>query len=150
MTAWTVPGDRWPAPQPDSDVAELLRQAALGNGDVWGELVDRFGGLVLAAARAQGLSDTDVADVAWLTWTNAVEHIDRLEPECFGAWLTAVARQESRRVARTAALRISAGDDTLDALDRAYARLPERERLLVELLQREPVRRIDSSADAAA
>jgi len=144
MTAWTETDDRPPIPQPEPDVAELLRLAAGGDGDVWGELVDRFGGVVLAAARAEGLSDVDVADVAWLTWTSAVEYVDRLtDPERFGAWLTAVAREESRRVARTARRRVADDDGVPSALIRAYERLPERERALVELLQREPVSRDD-------
>jgi DNA-directed RNA polymerase specialized sigma24 family protein len=139
MTASTQPGGQPPVPQPDPEVAELLRLAAGGDGDVWGELVDRYGGVVLAAARAHGLSDSDVADVAWLTWTSAVEYVDRLtSPERFGAWLTAVAREESRRVARTAARRILDDEAVPEALIRAYGRVPERERALIELLQREP------------
>jgi DNA-directed RNA polymerase specialized sigma24 family protein len=152
MEAWMHPGDHPPVPQPDPEVAELLRLAAGGDGDVWGELVDRYGGVVLAAARAQGLSDSDVADVAWLTWTSAVEYVDRLtDPERFGAWLTAVAREESRRVAHTAARRIGGDDDggVPAAVVRAYDRVPERERALIELLQREPSTRLDPSADAA-
>ena len=91
-------------PPPDPEIAELLRLAAGGDGDGWGALVDRYGGVVLAIARAYGLNDSDVADVAWLTWTSAVEHVDRLtDPERFSAWLTAVAREESRSVARTSA-----------------------------------------------
>ena len=144
MTAWSETGDRPPVPQPEPDVAELLRLAADGDGDVWGELVDRFGGVVLAAARSVGLSDADVADVAWLTWTSAVEYVDRLtDPERFGAWLTAVAREESRRVARTARRRVADDEGVPAALARAYNRMPQRERALVELLQREPAMTVD-------
>jgi DNA-directed RNA polymerase specialized sigma24 family protein len=142
MTAWTQGDDPSSAPQQDADLAELLRQAADGEGDVWGELVDRYGGVVLAAARAHGLGDGEVADVAWLTWTSAVEHVHQLtDPERFAAWLTAVAHEESQRVTRTAALRIPADGDLPAALRRDSERRSERERLLIALLRREPTRR---------
>jgi RNA polymerase sigma factor (sigma-70 family) len=79
----------------------LISAASGGNQAAWGEIVDRFTGLVWATARAHRLSATDAADVAQTTWLRLVENLDRIhDPERLGAWLATTARHECLRLIR--------------------------------------------------
>lgn len=83
--------------------AELVAAAATGDQGAWGEIVERYSGLVWSVARAHALSPADSADVAQTTWLRLVEHLDRLrDPERVGGWLAATARHECLRVLRRA------------------------------------------------
>jgi RNA polymerase sigma factor (sigma-70 family) len=139
-------------------VTRMVRAAASGDHRAWDTLVDEFGGLVWAIARAHRLSDADAADVAGATWLRLVEHLGHLrEADRVGAWLATTARRECLRVLRNAQRQMPAGDaidsepaDTSDiaaelmtaerdvALWRAFGRLPERDQALLRLLVADP------------
>jgi RNA polymerase sigma factor (sigma-70 family) len=145
--------------RPDpTTVTRTVRAAASGDHRAWDALVDEFGGLVWAVARAHRLSDADAADVAGATWLLLVEHLgDLREADRVGAWLATTARRECLRVLRGAQRQVPTGDDIeaepADATDvaaelmtaqrdvalwRAFARLPERDQALLRLLVADP------------
>jgi RNA polymerase sigma factor (sigma-70 family) len=145
--------------RPDpTTVTRMVRAAASGDHRAWDALVDEFGGLVWAVARAHRLSDADAADVAGATWLRLVEHLgDLREADRVGAWLATTARRECLRVLRGAQRQVPTGDDIeaepADAADvagelmtaqrdvalwRAFARLPERDQALLRLLVTDP------------
>jgi RNA polymerase sigma factor (sigma-70 family) len=90
---------------------DLVRAAADGDQAAWEAIVDRFGGLVWATARAHRLSQSDASDVAQTTWLRLVENLDRIrEPERVGAWLATTARRESLRLIRLRAREMATDD----------------------------------------
>jgi RNA polymerase sigma factor (sigma-70 family) len=131
---------------------ELLRRATLGHEDAWHELMARYGGLVLRIARRSGLSSTDAADAAQLTWLRLFQKAGSIRaPERLRWWLATTARRESVRLAARAAREpldpdpavrepappADSGifDDYLDEdLLHAMQSLPPRYRALLELL----------------
>jgi hypothetical protein len=46
----------------------LVARASAGDQGAWGQLVDRYGGLVWAVARARGLCHADASEVSQVTW----------------------------------------------------------------------------------
>src|SRR5436309_1881414 len=91
------------SPRGDAAAAALVRAAAAGDHASWETLVDRFGGLVWAIARAHRLTSADAADVSQTTWLLLVEHLDRIRrPELVGSWLASTAHRECLRVLRQA------------------------------------------------
>jgi RNA polymerase sigma factor (sigma-70 family) len=80
-------------------LACLVERARGGDESAWGEIVDRFAGLVWAVVRSYALEPADGLDAAQTTWLRLVEHLDRIrEPEHLGAWLATTARRESLRL----------------------------------------------------
>jgi RNA polymerase sigma factor (sigma-70 family) len=143
----------------DGDVELLVRRAAGGDERAWGALVDRFGGVVRAVARAHRLSGSDAADVAQTTWLRLVEKLPLLDsPEHVGAWIATTARRECLRVLRAQRRVVPAGHEDFRAEepdDRdveaellagereravrdALRSLPERQRTLLRLIASEP------------
>jgi RNA polymerase sigma factor (sigma-70 family) len=136
-----------------TDVA-LVRAAAAGDARAWECLVDRFTPALRAAARGFRLAPRDVEDVVQATWLAGVRHIRRLQkPEAIGAWLVVTARRESLRILQQRTRQVitddpplaAAADDAsperivLDGERRqtvraAVQRLPDHQRLLVDLL----------------
>jgi RNA polymerase sigma factor (sigma-70 family) len=103
---------------------ELVRAAAEGDSSAWEAIVDRFGGLVWATARAHRLSQSDASDVAQTTWLRLVENLDRIrEPERVGAWLATTARRESLRMIRLRAREVASEDG--DIFESVSADAPE-------------------------
>ena len=93
-------------------IAGLLRAATRGDDVAWDGLVEEFGRMVWAIARAHRLSDADAADVAQSTWSQLLEHLDSIhQPERVGAWLATTARRESLRVLRLAKRHVLSGDE---------------------------------------
>jgi RNA polymerase sigma factor (sigma-70 family) len=139
-------------------VTHLVGAAAGGDQRAWDALVDEFGGLVWAVARAHRLSDADAADVAGATWLALVEHLPRLrEADRVGAWLATTARRECLRVLRHARRQVPTADDfaerPADAVDaaagllaaergaalwQAFGRLPARDQALLQMLVADP------------
>jgi RNA polymerase sigma factor (sigma-70 family) len=139
-------------------VGLLVARAADGDEAAWNALVDRFGALVWATARAHRLRGADAADVFQTTWMRLVENLDRIEdPARLGGWLATTARRESLRVIRRAACLIPQSDDPPDlpddtchpaerliseqdavALQAALERLGPRDRALLRMLAAEP------------
>jgi RNA polymerase sigma factor (sigma-70 family) len=96
-----------------TDVASLVRGAAIGDRQAWTSLVDHFSGLIYSVARSHRLNDADSTDVSQTTWLRLVEHIDRIEdPTRVGAWLATTARRESLRVLGMSARQVPTGDES--------------------------------------
>jgi RNA polymerase sigma factor (sigma-70 family) len=149
-------------------VARLVARSASGDSRAWDELVDRFGPLVWAIARAHRLSEADAEDVFQATWLRLLEHVDRLvHPERLAGWLATTARREAVRVARSNArvvpideerlVLVADGDDAItiagnrerDAVvRRALATLPVRDQTLLTLLTAEPHRSYEEISQA--
>jgi RNA polymerase sigma factor (sigma-70 family) len=99
-----------------SQIAALFRAAARGDRVAWDGLVEEFGGMVWAIARAHRLSAADAADVAQSTWLRLFKHLDSIhEPERVGAWLATTARRECLRVLRVAQRHVLSEDELAKA-----------------------------------
>jgi RNA polymerase sigma factor (sigma-70 family) len=139
--------------------ADLVRAAALGDQAAWNTLVARFQRLILSVTNGFRLSRADAADVAQTTWLRAFEHLDDMQaPHRIGAWLLTVARRECLRTLKRAGTVTPAGDalpepepdpatdlaagllaaERRDVARAALARLPQRDRALVQLLHADP------------
>lgn len=81
-----------------ADPAALMAQARDGDQGAWNGLVDQYARLVWSITRDFRLSDSDACDVAQTTWLRLLEHIDRIDPQRTGAWLSTTARRECLRV----------------------------------------------------
>ena len=134
---------------------DLLRQAAAGSQAAWAELHQRYGRLVVRAARRTGLSERDAADAAQVTWMRLFQHVSAIrDPERLPGWLATTARRESIRISlRAARLPLDDGAhdvealgtavaadaavlerESIEALERAVENLPDRYRVLLRLL----------------
>jgi RNA polymerase sigma factor (sigma-70 family) len=93
-------------------VARLVARAASGDAGAWDRLVEEFGGIIWAAARAHRLSDVDAADVFQTTWLRLVENLESIrDPTRLGAWLATTSRRECLSVIRRGARLVLSGDD---------------------------------------
>jgi RNA polymerase sigma factor (sigma-70 family) len=93
-------------------LAERVNAAASGDQRAWDALVDQFGGLIWAVARAHRLSDADAADVVQATWLRLLEHLGQLrDPARIGPWLITTARRECLRVLGAGRRTVPFGDD---------------------------------------
>jgi RNA polymerase sigma factor (sigma-70 family) len=100
----------------------LLDRACAADNAAWTELLSRFTPLLLHTARSMGLSDSDAADVAQLTWLRLWEHGHQIrDPECLPGWLTVTARREGLRVALNGRRYVVCADPTEEHGDRARA-----------------------------
>jgi RNA polymerase sigma factor (sigma-70 family) len=94
-------------------VAGIVESARDGDRRGWEALVQEFGIMIRAIARAHRLGEADAADVAQATWLKLVEHLERIhEPTRVGAWLATTARRECLSVLRDARRSVSYGEDT--------------------------------------
>ena len=107
-----------------SDVAELVVQAQMGDAQAWERLVDGLENLVWSVVRGFRLPQADAEDAAQMTWLRAVERLDSIrEPERFGLWLATTARRECMRC-RERGSRFVPTDlksDILDSASRDFA-----------------------------
>lgn len=137
-------------------LAGLLTGATAGEWACWDEIISRFGRLVMHTAVKMGLSHSDAADVAQLTWLRLWEHGHQIrEPDRLAAWLVSTARREAIRVATASRRHVLCADPSTDhgrsclgachdvypaeqvfdcAIEQALGRLPARYRILLELL----------------
>jgi hypothetical protein len=91
-------GDRAAASQ---GTPALVARAGAGDQVAWDQLVDRYGGLVWAVARAHGLGPADASDVSQVTWLLLTQHLGSLQqPEGLGDWLLRTAAREACRMRR--------------------------------------------------
>jgi RNA polymerase sigma factor (sigma-70 family) len=140
------------------EVARLVGSAAAGDHRGWDALVDEFGGMIWAVARAHRLSDADAADVSQATWLRLLEHLDRLrEPACVGGWLATTARRECLRILGGTGRQIPSSDGMPDhpstdapqdnalliaerdaALRRAFKSLRSSDQALLRLVMADP------------
>jgi DNA-directed RNA polymerase specialized sigma24 family protein len=86
--------------RPAAATAELVARASVGEQAAWDRLVERYGGLVWAVARAHGLGPADAGDVSQVTWLLLTQHLDSLQPERLRAWLLRTATREADRMRR--------------------------------------------------
>jgi DNA-directed RNA polymerase specialized sigma24 family protein len=94
----TVLDERAAAP---AETAELVARARNGDRVAWDGLVDRYGGMVWAVARAHGLAARDAGDVSQVTWLLLTQHLASLrQPERLEAWLLRTATREAYRMRR--------------------------------------------------
>jgi RNA polymerase sigma factor (sigma-70 family) len=139
-------------------VEERVLLARRGDPEAWGELVQRFEGMLRAVVGGHRLPSADAADVVQTTWLRLAENIDRLQnPSRVGAWLATTARRECVRTLRNRAREFpeeqppEPPDGEVVPIDRrllladrntelwsAFARLPARDRRLLQLLVAEP------------
>jgi RNA polymerase sigma factor (sigma-70 family) len=143
---------------PAERIAELVTGAVAGDQREWNVLVQEFGAMIGAIARAHSLRHADAADVSQATWLRLLEHLGQLQdPTRVGAWLATTARRECLRVLREKKRRVLYGDeapeheapdtcpvDALlrserdDALRQSFARLRTSDQALLRLLTAEP------------
>jgi RNA polymerase sigma factor (sigma-70 family) len=85
----------------DKTDQELIDACRAGRQGAWQEVLDRYERLVFSIPLNFGLTRADAADVAQLTFTTLVEHLDRLRPDSnLGGWLATVARRHALRLLR--------------------------------------------------
>jgi len=139
-------------------IAGLVNAAGPGDQSAWNRLVEEFGSMIWAIARAHRLRDADAADVSQATWLALIQHIDRLNnPAGVGAWLATTARRECLSVLRGGGRSVLFGDDCPeheshepgpgdalliterdDALWRSFSRLRGSDQALLRLLTVDP------------
>jgi DNA-directed RNA polymerase specialized sigma24 family protein len=84
-----------------AETAELVARAGTGDQVAWDRLVDRYGEVVWAVARAHGLGDRDASDMSQVTWLLLAQHLGALrQPERVGVWLLGTATREAYRMRR--------------------------------------------------
>jgi RNA polymerase sigma factor (sigma-70 family) len=139
-------------------VATLVSAAVSGDERAWDELLDRFGSMIWATARAHRLCEADAADVTQATWTALLTHLDQIsDPDRVGAWLATTARRECLRLVGRARNIVPYGDELPEpdadqrdpsqgleddqrdiALWRAFHRLRDADQALLRLLIADP------------
>jgi RNA polymerase sigma factor (sigma-70 family) len=82
-------------------LVRTIRLAAAGQDRAWDGLVEEFGPMVWAIARAHRLNDADAGDVFQSTWMKLLERLNQIrDPARIGAWLATTARRECLQVLR--------------------------------------------------
>jgi RNA polymerase sigma factor (sigma-70 family) len=146
-------------PRDPAATAPLVAAAAGGDADAWAALVARFGPVLRTVARDHHLQPHDADDVAAACWLALFEGLDGLrDPDRLHAWLVTAARRQALRarrhharvvpvpmeaapdeaVAPDGAAPAAIAADRARALRAAVARLPHRQRVLLEALLAEP------------
>jgi DNA-directed RNA polymerase specialized sigma24 family protein len=98
--------------------ADLVVRARDGDQGAWGDLVDRYLGMVHAICRGYHLGGEDAADVNQVVWLRLVEHLGRIRsPDAIGGWIAATARNECVRVLRSSGRTVPVEEVDLDGLE---------------------------------
>ena len=102
-----------------TSVSHLVTRAREGDQHAWGDLVERYLGMVHAICRGYRLGADDSADVNQVVWLRLVEHLTRIRaPAAVGGWIAATARNECLRVLRASGRLVLTDDESvLDQLD---------------------------------
>jgi DNA-directed RNA polymerase specialized sigma24 family protein len=91
---------------------ELVARASTGDQVAWDQLVERYGGMVWAVARARGLDPADAGAVSQVTWLLLVQHLGSLpQPERPGMWLLRTASREADRMRRLRGCDVANADE---------------------------------------
>ncbi|MGH3693066.1 MAG: RNA polymerase sigma factor [Pseudonocardiaceae bacterium] len=102
-------------------IEDLIAGASNGELASWQKIITHYGRLVIHAAMSTGLSRSDAADAAQLTWVRLWEHGHQIrEPDHLAAWLVSTARREAIRLATAASRYVLC--DPLTEYDRGCAR----------------------------
>ena len=130
-------------------------RTALAEADptTWAAVVTSYHGLLVHVARRQRLNDAETADMVQETWTRLFQHAREIrEPERLAGWIRSTATRECiatrKRGWREGPVRQAVTDQIQEwdvddrlhaehraaALRNAVARLPQRERCLMEAL----------------
>jgi DNA-directed RNA polymerase specialized sigma24 family protein len=79
----------------------LVARASTGDQVAWDQLVERYGAMVWAVARAHGLGPADAGEVSQVTWLLLTQHLGALQqPERLGVWLLRTTTREAYRMCR--------------------------------------------------
>jgi DNA-directed RNA polymerase specialized sigma24 family protein len=88
-------------PAASAATCQLVARARTGDQVAWDQLVERYGGMVWAVARAHGLGPADAGDVSRVTWLRLTQYLGALQqPERLGVWLLRTATREADRMRR--------------------------------------------------
>ena len=99
-------------------ISELVARASSGDQVAWDQLVERYGGMVWAVARARGLGPHDAGDVSQVTWLLLSQHLAALnEPERLGVWLFRTASREAYRMRRLRGCEVADASEELSMTD---------------------------------
>jgi DNA-directed RNA polymerase specialized sigma24 family protein len=102
---------------------ELVARANTGDQGAWDQLVERYGGLVWAVARAHGLRHADASQVNQVTWLLLTQHLGSLQqPERLGSWLQRTATREAYRMGRLRGYEVPTPTSTTRTARRVVAR----------------------------
>lgn len=148
----------------DPTIRDLVEAAKGGDRAAWDNIVDRYTPLVLSVTRKHAMNWSDAADVAQTVWLKVIQHLDRIrEPDALPGWISTTTRHECLRVL-TARQRLTTYDPLLEvsvvdhranrtnpdpdadllraerheALLAGFAELPDTQRVLLQLLLRDP------------
>jgi RNA polymerase sigma factor (sigma-70 family) len=143
-------------PIPQINLADLVARAAAGDQPAWDELVTRLEPLIRGIARRYRLSASDSDDVVQATWLALLDHISDLrDPARIPGWLATTARRNCagkrkspERERLSGEIDVPGEEDSPEQIvisaerrqtvTRALATLPDRQRILVNLLMQEP------------
>jgi DNA-directed RNA polymerase specialized sigma24 family protein len=102
---------------------ELVARANTGDQGAWDQLVERYGGLVWAVARAHGLGHADASQVSQVTWLLLAQHLGSLRrPERLESWLLRTASREAYRMGRLRGYEVPTPTSTTRTARRVVAR----------------------------
>jgi RNA polymerase sigma factor (sigma-70 family) len=86
---------------PPRDIHEVVRAAAEGDEVAWGELVERYAGLIWSVVRRFHFEEEDAADVVQNTWLRLTAHLGAIRnPEALPKWLAVTTRHECIKLSR--------------------------------------------------
>jgi hypothetical protein len=103
--------------------SELVARASAGDQGAWEQLVERYGGLVWAVARAHRLRHADASEVSQVTWLLLTQHLGSLQqPQRLGSWLLTTATREAYRMGKLRGYEFPAPTNTTRTARRVVAR----------------------------
>ncbi len=129
--------------------SELIKRCLGGDQNAWNELIDRYQRLIYSVARTSYQSPEDAADVFQQVCLQLYQGLAELrDHEALPAWLITVTRRQVAALVQSCKPQVPIDDDHPDAegriawienehiVERAMLDLPERCRLLLDLLYR--------------
>jgi RNA polymerase sigma factor (sigma-70 family) len=95
----------------DGIIEDLITGASNGEPAAWQRIISQYGRLVIHTAMRTGLSRSDAADAAQLTWLQLWKHGHQIrEPDRLAAWLVSTARREAIKLATAASRYVPCAD----------------------------------------
>jgi len=131
--------------------AELIRRCLEGDQDAWAVLIDRYQRLIYSVAHTFSETPDDASDIFQQVCLELYQRLHQLrDAETLPAWLITVTRRQALAVLKSRKLLVELDeqrpqiDDRIMAIEneylveRALLDLPERCRMLIDLLYRHP------------